>query len=185
MRISDWSSDACSSDLTNEKKTSDPNNNFIDIGYGLGPLAFGNPNPNPATIIDTPVAVKFNNASPLATIDHRWSSVIMTYATCSKGVKGGGVQQRVIVPRILQPTFGPEKLTAYEIGAKTDFFDRRLRVNVAAFQSNYNDLQVTTFPGGASSIEPVQVNGGRARIRGVEVEATARPVEAEIGRAHV
>src|SRR3546814_6505543 len=35
-----------------------------------------------------------------------------------------------------------------------------------------------TFPGGASSIEPVQVNGGRARIRGVEVEATARPVEA-------
>src|SRR3546814_1810678 len=76
------------------------------------------------------------------------------------------------------PTFGPEKLTAYEIGAKTDFFDRRLRVNVAAFQSNYNDLQVTTFPGGASSIEPVQVNGGRARIRGVEVEATARPVEA-------
>src|SRR3546814_7173583 len=28
------------------------------------------------------------------------------------------------------------------------------------------------------SIEPVQVNGGRARIRCVEVEATARPVEA-------
>src|SRR3546814_1401767 len=39
---------------TNEKKTSDPNNYFIDIGYGLGPLSIGNPNPNPATIIDTP-----------------------------------------------------------------------------------------------------------------------------------
>src|SRR3546814_1485367 len=37
---------------TNEKKTSDPNNYFIDIGYGLGPLSIGNPNPNPATIID-------------------------------------------------------------------------------------------------------------------------------------
>src|SRR3546814_12777750 len=57
---------------TNEKKTSDPNNYFIDIGYGLGPLSIGNPNPNPATIIDTPVAVKFNNVSPMATIDHRW-----------------------------------------------------------------------------------------------------------------
>src|SRR3546814_9541120 len=175
MRISDWSSDVCSSDLfaqgtyaigpqtnitvgaryTNEKKTSDPNNYFIDIGYGLGPLSIGNPNPNPATIIDTPVAVKFNNVSPMATIDHRWSSSIMTYATFSKGVKGGGFQQRVIVPRILQPTFGPEKLTAYEIGAKTDFFDRRLRVNVAAFQSNYNDLQVPTFPGGAIGRAPV------------------------------
>ncbi|EZP83970.1 TonB-dependent receptor-like protein [Novosphingobium resinovorum] len=163
---------------TNEKKTSDPDNFFIDIGFGLGPLAIGNPNPNPATIIDTPVAVKFDNISPMASIDHRWSDNIMTYASYSKGVKGGGFQQRVIVPRILQPTFGPEKLTAYEIGAKTDFFDRRLRINVAAFQSNYNDLQITTFPGGANSIEPVQVNGGRARIRGVEVEATARPFDA-------
>ncbi|ATE63636.1 TonB-dependent receptor [Rhizorhabdus dicambivorans] len=162
---------------TNEKKTSDPNNVFIDIGFGLGPLAIGNPNANPATIINTPVAVKFDNVSPMASIDHRWSRNVMTYASYSKGVKGGGFQQRVIVPRILQPTFGPEKLTAYEVGAKTDFFDRRLRVNVAAFQSDYKDLQVTTFPGGANSIEPVQVNGGKARIRGVEVEATAHPIE--------
>src|SRR3546814_13765721 len=107
MRISDWSSDVCSSDL---KKTSDPNNYLIDIGYGLGPLSIGNPNPNPATIIDTPVAVKFNNVSPMATIDHRWSSSIMTYATYSKGVKGGGFTQRVLVPRILHPAFGPDTL---------------------------------------------------------------------------
>src|SRR3546814_2072118 len=162
MRISDWEFRRVLFRSTNEKKTSDPNNYFIDIGYGLGPLSIGNPNPNPATIIDTPVAVKFNNVSPMATIDHRWSSSIMTYATFSKGVKGGGFQQRVIVPRILQPTFGPEKLTAYEIGAKTDFFDRRLRVNVAAFQSNYTDIKVTTFPGGAGSLEP---EIGRASCR--------------------
>src|SRR3546814_3440290 len=56
---------------TNEKKTSDPNNYFIDIGYGLGPLSIGNTNPNPATIIDTPDAVKFNNVSPMPTIHHR------------------------------------------------------------------------------------------------------------------
>src|SRR3546814_12020599 len=96
---------------------------------------FRSPNRNPATIIDTPVAVKFNNVSPMATIDHRWSSSIMTYATFSKGVKGGGFQQRVIVPRILQPTFGPEKLNAYELGAKPHFFDRRLPLDVAAFQN--------------------------------------------------
>src|SRR3546814_19900257 len=97
----------------------------------------------------------------MATIDHRWSSSIMTYATFSKGVKGGGFQQRVIVPRILQPTFGPEKLTASEIGAKTDFFDRRLRVNVAAFTSNHTTPQVPPFPAGASSIPPGPGNGGR------------------------
>src|SRR3546814_11612750 len=114
----------------------------------------------------------------MATIDHRWSSSIMTYATFSKGVKGGGFQQRVIVPRILQLTFGPEKLTAYEIGAKTDFFDRRLRVTVAALPSNYNDLDVTTFPGRPTSLAPDKVNAGRLRIRGLQAELRARPRDA-------
>src|SRR3546814_18090920 len=56
---------------TNEKKTSDPNNSFIDIGYGLGPLSIGNPNPNPATLTHPPAAVKFNNVYPMHTITHR------------------------------------------------------------------------------------------------------------------
>src|SRR3546814_21024072 len=82
---------------TNEQKTSDPNNYFIDIGYGLGPLSIGNPNPNPATIIDTPVAVQSNTVSHIATIEHRWSSRIMNYATFQTGETGGGFKQSVIV----------------------------------------------------------------------------------------
>ncbi|MBJ7437790.1 MAG: TonB-dependent receptor [Sphingopyxis sp.] len=161
---------------TNETKRNDPDNFYIDIGFGLPPFAANNPNPNPATVIDNPSKVRLRNVSPMVSIDHRWSSTVMTYVSFSQGVKGGGFQQRVILPRLQQPTFGPEKLTSYEIGAKTDLFDRHVRLNVAAFWSDYKDLQITVFDPNFS-IEPLQVNGGTARIRGIEVESTIKPID--------
>lgn len=161
---------------TNETKHNDPDNFYIDIGFGLPPFAANNPNPNPTTIIDNPAEVRLHNVSPMVSIDHRWSPNIMTYASFSQGVKGGGFQQRVILPRLQQPTFGPEKLTSYEMGAKTDLLNHHLRFNVAAFWANYKELQITVFDPNFS-IEPLQVNGGTARIRGVEVESTIKPIE--------
>src|SRR3546814_7793943 len=83
MRSSDWSADVCSSDLaglryTNETKRNDPDNFYIDNGFGLPPFAVNNPNPDPATIIDNPAKVKLKNVSPMVSLDHRWSPSIMT-----------------------------------------------------------------------------------------------------------
>ncbi|KEY99593.1 TonB-dependent receptor [Sphingobium indicum] len=161
---------------TNETKRNDPDNFYIDNGFGLPPFAVNNPNPDPATIIDNPAKVKLKNVSPMVSLDHRWSPSIMTYASFSQGIKGGGFQQRVILPRLQQPTFGPEKLTSYEIGAKTDLFDHHVRFNIAAFWADYKNLQITVFDPNFS-IEPLQVNGGTARIRGIEVESTIKPFE--------
>ncbi|TAL01420.1 MAG: TonB-dependent receptor [Rhodospirillaceae bacterium] len=161
---------------TDETKRNDPDNFYIDGGFGLPPFAANNPNPNPATIIDNPAKINLHNVSPMVSLDHRWSPEIMTYASISQGVKGGGFQQRVILPRLQQPTFGPEKLTSYEVGAKTDVFDHHLRLNVAAFWADYKQLQITVFDPNFS-IEPLQVNGGTARIRGIEAESTIKPFE--------
>ena len=38
--------------------------------------------------------------------------------------------------------FDPEEATLYEIGAKTEWFDNRLRLNLAVFQTDYSDLQL-------------------------------------------
>lgn len=160
---------------TNETKHSDPDNYYIDNGFGLPPFVVGNPNPNPATIVDNPAKVHLSNVSPMVSLDHRWSPEIMTYVSFSQGVKSGGFQERLILPRLEQPTFGPEKLTSYEVGAKTDLFDHHMRFNVAAFWAEYDHLQITVF-NPDFSIEPLQVNGGKARIRGVEVESTIKPV---------
>lgn len=156
---------------TREEKTSHPDNFYIDSGFGLPP--FPNPNPNPLTILDTPASLSFNKFTPQASLDFHWSGDIMTYVSVSKGFKSGGFQQRLIAPRLEQPTFGPEELDSYEIGLKANGLDRRIQANLAVFYSEYHDLQITVFNPG--NIEPLQVNGGEAEIKGFELELAAVP----------
>lgn len=60
-------------------------------------------------------------------------------------------------------------LTSYEAGAKVEIFDRRLRINTAAFHSRYSDIQLTQYDQGA----PVNRHAGSAEINGAEVDITA------------
>jgi iron complex outermembrane recepter protein len=76
--------------------------------------------------------------------------------------------------------FATESLTAYEVGAKTDLLDRRLRVNVSSFYNKYKNIQVVLlscpqFSGGNAN-EPcaAPTNGGDANIYGVELETSYR-----------
>jgi iron complex outermembrane receptor protein len=69
--------------------------------------------------------------------------------------------------------FDPEKVTAYEAGIKTEFLDRRVRLNLAGFSNNYDDIQLTVFEHLGA---PVTLNAGNARIRGGELELSTAPV---------
>ena len=72
----------------------------------------------------------------------------------------------------MNPVVEPEKIDAYEIGLKSDWLDDRLRVNIAAFQYDYSNLQQQIYQfGGIFSI-----NAAEARIKGVDVEIVARPL---------
>ena len=110
-------------------------------------------------------------------LDYRWNDALMTYASVSTGFKGGGTNPRPFEPSQVVP-FAQETLTSYELGAKTDFFDRSLRVNIAAFYEKYKNIQVTLlscpqFSGGVAA-EPcaAPTNGGDANIYGGELEAS-------------
>jgi outer membrane receptor protein involved in Fe transport len=60
---------------------------------------------------------------------------------------------------------------------KSEAFDRRLRVNIAAFLSRYKDLQLSVFELDAMGIPfSTTVNQGRAQITGTEIEVEARPL---------
>jgi iron complex outermembrane recepter protein len=112
-------------------------------------------------------------------LDYRWTPEIMTYASVSTGFKGGGSNPRPFVATQVVP-FGPETLTNYEIGAKSDWFDHTLRFNIAAFYGKYKDIQLVLlscpqFSGGSTATPcAAPVNGGDANIYGVEVEAAYR-----------
>lgn len=121
-----------------------------------------------------------NNTDYRVALDYRFSPELMVYASVATGFKGGGTNPRPF--NAFQAIgFGPEKLTSYEIGFKSDFLDRKVRLNVTGFVSDYKDVQigVTVCPVAPPNDVPcaARVNAGDGRYKGFEVEASLRPVE--------
>ncbi|MBC7985996.1 MAG: TonB-dependent receptor [Sphingomonadaceae bacterium] len=112
-------------------------------------------------------------------VDYRISPEVLVYVSTSTGFKGGGINPRPFNPAQVQP-FDPETLTAYELGFKTDLFDRRLRFNASAFFNKYNGIQLTLLScpqfGGPGPCALPQ-NAGDAEIFGLEFEALFEPVD--------
>jgi iron complex outermembrane receptor protein len=112
-------------------------------------------------------------------LDYRWIPELMTYVSVSTGFKGGGTNPRPFEASQIVP-FGPETLTNYEVGAKSDWFDHRLRINMAGYYSKYKDIQLVLLScpqySGGNAAEPcaAPVNGGDANIYGVELESSFR-----------
>ncbi len=104
---------------------------------------------------------------------------ISVYGQWSTGFKGGGINPRPFFQQQVL-SFNPETLESYEIGVKTELFDRRVRFNVAGFYGNYDDIQLALSncpQAGAGFAAPCALpwNAGDARVKGIEVETTIRP----------
>jgi iron complex outermembrane receptor protein len=112
--------------------------------------------------------------------DYRFSPAILAYVTVGTGFKGGGVTARPFdVAQALNGSFGPETVTAYEAGIKTDLLDRKLRVNLSAFINDYKAIQlplISCASLGSSAPCGARQNAGDGKIKGFEVEVTASPV---------
>ncbi len=113
------------------------------------------------------------NFSPRVAIDIKPTDELMLYASFSQGFKSATYN---IINIYLPPDYvEPEEVTSYEVGIKSDWFDRSLRLNIAAFESEIKNLQtgfVSLTTGGAINFE----NAGEARIRGIEFDATVLPL---------
>jgi iron complex outermembrane receptor protein len=116
---------------------------------------------------------KFPNAAPHASIQYQFSEEAMVYGSYSEGFKSGGFNLRYVAPRAAVRTFGPEKVKSFEIGTKLENEEHTVRLNAAAFTTQYQNNQLTFFE---SLGAPVTANGGNARISGFETELTAIPL---------
>jgi iron complex outermembrane receptor protein len=116
--------------------------------------------------------------TPMGGLDYQLTDDIMVYTSVSRGFKSGGFNGR---PRDASATtpFDPEYVTSYEAGFKSEWFQNRLRVNVAAFYSDYTKMQFTAnvYSAQTGSFDQVIANVGEARIKGVELEVQAKPTE--------
>ena len=109
--------------------------------------------------------------------DYRFNPGLMVYGQVSTGYKGGGVNPTPYVADQVVP-FGPETLTTYEIGLKSDLFDRILRLNADIFYNRYKNLQESIFfcPFSVSTTCALTTNAGNANVKGSEFEVTLRPI---------
>ena len=111
----------------------------------------------------------FSNTNWLASANYKFTDDIMGFARISTGYKAGGFSPRSNAP----VQFKPEEATAYELGLKAEWFDRRLRTNLSVFYTDYKDLQVQQFRSGSGGATSDTVNAAEATIKGFELEIVA------------
>jgi outer membrane receptor protein involved in Fe transport len=92
----------------------------------------------------------------------------MAYFTYSTGFRPGGINRRVGVN-----PYKSDTLDNFEVGLKTQLFDRMLTLNVAAFYENWKDLQYGLTSAGAVGVISTY-NAGTAHIKGVEGDFALR-----------
>jgi iron complex outermembrane receptor protein len=116
--------------------------------------------------------------TPKVSVDYRPTEDFMFYGSWSEGYRSGGFSGRGLTPASATTPFNPETVNAYELGAKTSWFDRRLFFNVAVFYTDYKNIQENvTEAGGSTGNITVVKNAAAAKVKGVELDWTGKPSE--------
>jgi iron complex outermembrane receptor protein len=104
----------------------------------------------------------------------------MLYAKTGRGFKSGGFNQRVTTNPLTQVAYEPEQATDYEIGIKSEWLERRLRINADVFHTEYLRIQRSAISNSTNGGTPTTVtkNVGDGKIDGFEAEITAIPFSA-------
>ena len=119
------------------------------------------------------VSTQATRGTPYVNLAYKWTPDVLTYVSYSEGFKGGGFVQRVFPDLSSVPAFKPEEVKVYEVGFKLETPDRSVRLNGAAFLTDYANLQVTVN----NALAPVTANAAAARINGGELELSAVPTK--------
>lgn len=124
---------------------------------------------------DVPLDIKGDRFDPLVNLSVDLSPDIHVYGKWSSGYKAGGANSRSLTYR----GFGPESVAVFEVGTKTEFFDRHVRLNAAAYTGRYKNVQIdfnALIPGANRTTIETTNAGGNGRIKGVETDLTIAPL---------
>jgi iron complex outermembrane receptor protein len=109
-------------------------------------------------------------------VDYSPAEGSLVYESISRGVKSGGFTAHNTTSAPSADPFEPEKLTAYEVGIKSDV-TRTLRIDAAAFIYRYKDQQIL-----GKVLDPVSNSyigrfvNANSRLNGGELEVEWHPI---------
>ncbi len=145
------------------------------LAFNLGLPLSQHPDPSDPTLYFPPGTLEqnFSDTSLRAGTEFRFTDAVFAYASYAEGFKSGGWDTRLTSPVLVVPGFEPENAETVEIGLKSEWFAQTLRINVAAFRTDYTDLQLIIQQG----ISPLTTNAGKSRIDGAELEFQWAPLD--------
>lgn len=111
----------------------------------------------------------FNIVTPKFAATYRFDEDRLVYASATRGARSGGYDRISSAPG----PYDTEYLWSYEVGVKSEWLNRTLTFNAAAFYIDWTDQQVKEMilPGVIQT-----TNAGEAHSKGFEIEASWRPV---------
>ena len=143
------------------------------LAFPLCGNTFPAPGSCPPFQLPTPGNGSIDSGEPTwhAGLNYRPNADTLIYAKYDRGYKSGGFNSNGTSPSV---NYGPEKLDAFEIGAKNSLMGNTLQLNVSAFYFDYKGYQGSQFTdelgtGGAAGV----FNVGKATVYGVEGSVTA------------
>jgi iron complex outermembrane receptor protein len=115
--------------------------------------------------------------TPRFAVNYQVTPDAMLFASATRGFKSGGWNARSTSAVLTQP-FDPEKVWSYETGIRSDWFDKRLRVNATAFLMDTKAFQLpAAFVTPTGAISFITGNYSDYRDYGAEFEISAVPVD--------
>ncbi len=117
------------------------------------------------------------------TLSYRLAPDVLAYGTYAKSFKTIGINQNGLptdangVPIAAAGTIKPENVDHFEIGVKSQFWDRRATLNLAAFRTDIRDYQATVTNGQFGVLRGFLANADKVRSQGIEADFSVRPSE--------
>lgn len=113
-----------------------------------------------------------DNLSGKIGLDYKLANGNLIYASVSRGYRAPSFNAQAFFDPAELSIAKPEQVTSYEIGAKTQFADRRVTLNFAGFYYDYRNQQfINVDPASAAQ---TLLNIPKSRIYGGEAEITVR-----------
>ncbi|WP_375427917.1 TonB-dependent receptor [uncultured Sphingomonas sp.] len=123
------------------------------------------------------------NLSGDFTVAYAATDDVNAYATYARSYKSGGINLSGLPldaandPILATATVRPEKVDHFELGLKTQFLDRRVTVNLAAFRTEIANYQATVNNQQVNVIRGYLANAGKVRTQGLEADTALRPTD--------
>jgi iron complex outermembrane receptor protein len=121
------------------------------------------------------------NISYDLTLSYKVAPDVLAYGTYAKTFKSGGINLNGVpldaggVPILSAGAIRPEKVDHFEVGVKSQFWDRRATLNLTGFWTEIRDYQANVNNSQLGLLRGYLANADKVRVRGIEADFSVRP----------